>query len=182
MKWIEHSRAIAVAHSSGPPVMKASSSSAIASCTLRAPAPETIPTLRISAGTVEEGERLTAGQHLQPRDERCGRDRLAGHAAAHADLAAVVGRKWLATLEVQPGRDQRVVAHDGVGVEREMVGGEADVRAQQQGQTLDAPDQTRRSSPSQNRPWWVMISCARASIARWKISTFADTAVATEVT
>jgi hypothetical protein len=44
-KWIRLSRAIALAHSAGSPVMNASSLALIASWTLRAPPPETIPTL-----------------------------------------------------------------------------------------------------------------------------------------
>ena len=116
-----------------------------------------------TGGPPRKRERLATGQRgARARRARRARARRPRRLRAHADRAAPVQTERLRVDEPEPGGDQRVVAEHRMGVERQVVGDEADVGAQQRRRRSRRAPTTRGSSPSQNSPWCVTISWAPA--------------------
>jgi hypothetical protein len=83
------------------------------------------------ARPVGERERLAARRVRHAVHELGGRDAVAGEPRAHPDGAAAQQRERLGRLGAQRRGEERVVAVLEVGVERQVVGGQAHVRVEQ---------------------------------------------------
>ena len=141
----------------------ASSPSRPASCSAKAPPPVTIPTRWIRSGPASKTSGSRPVSLGQARAQLGDRDRL-GAPADRADgrpFASPNGRR--VGLEAEPLAQQGVVADLGVGVERQVVGGEGGVGAEQRPQP---GGHRRRSGPRgcspQSSPWWASTSSAPA--------------------
>ena len=91
-----------------------------------------MPIVLHALGPRLERERLAAGQLAHAGDELAGLDAAVREARRHANCHALVQRERLLRHASEPGRDERVVADLGVGVEREVVGGERHVVLEEQ--------------------------------------------------
>ena len=81
-------------------------------------------------------ERLAAGEGGDPRPQLGGRDAVAGERSPAADRRPAPRSEGLVIGAPEPLGQQGVVAVLGVGVERDVVGGEGDVVAEERPQAL----------------------------------------------
>jgi hypothetical protein len=104
-----------------------------------------------TVGAVGEGERRAAGRGEDALDELGRRDGAVGKARADADGGAAVGRERLDLAGADGPGEQRVVADLQVAVEREVVGGQRDVRVEEQLQAAlgGAVERARRAGPEE---------------------------------
>ena len=131
MKWIPASRASAITCSAGSPVRKASSPSSTARGRYFAAEPEMIPIRRTRSWAGGEDERLALRDVADAGEEIGGGDPLGRELAEPADLG-----ERLVALAPEALGELGVVAHHRMGVERQVVGGEADVVLEQRPQPL----------------------------------------------
>src|ERR1700733_5648241 len=107
MKWMPDSRATAIVRSAGPPANSA-------------PGRARIDHQRLARGHVAD-----AGEQLG------GREPVPGKACDEADRLALVQGERLELLRAERAGEQGVVADLAMGIQRQVIGGEADVRVEQ---------------------------------------------------